>query len=388
MRLSKKERETKETALEALEEALKYNALVRRPKKGSKGWAAVEQVMIWWRGEEWPSLSQKQQDDDLRTATAWKTYRAQKGAMSTDVNQALLSEWTATLDSLIKSGRGEVVESPDLPRAPSRPLPSLRPPLQAQGVLSFSGSALEFAAAVSAAGPLSAELGEVRNAALRASRPTKRPRLGRLATGPGPGYQAVLHTPARGVAHVDYISPGGELLCDLVPNLDHLAAEHACSSCSSCEGKLLMPTWLQTRPSGTTSSEAAPDGPAASGHPVAWHPNPGRVVLRHAGHHDQLVPTDASRTEFVLVCGRSSSGSGDFEAASGVNINEQGSSCRCCGTFDETALDDLFEARAEADSENLEDLDMDILRLLGEEEAEKIVLDVTAGTLLGLSARI
>jgi len=78
MKLSKEERILKETALEALELALQQNGLVRRPKRGKEGWAAIEQVMVWWKGEDWPNLPRKQQAEDLRTATAWRSYRVGK----------------------------------------------------------------------------------------------------------------------------------------------------------------------------------------------------------------------------------------------------------------------------------------------------------------------
>jgi hypothetical protein len=78
MKVRKEERILKETALEALELALQQNGLARRPKRGKQGFAAIEQVMVWWKGEHWPSLSKEQQDEDLRTATVWRTYRVGK----------------------------------------------------------------------------------------------------------------------------------------------------------------------------------------------------------------------------------------------------------------------------------------------------------------------
>ena len=78
MKVPKEERVLKETALEALELALQQNGLVRRPKRGKNGWAAIEQVMVWWKGNRWPSLPKAQQDDDLRTATVWRSYRVGK----------------------------------------------------------------------------------------------------------------------------------------------------------------------------------------------------------------------------------------------------------------------------------------------------------------------
>ena len=78
MKVPKEERVLKETALEALELALQQNGLVRRPKRGKNGWAAIEQVMVWWKGNQWPSLPKAQQDEDLRTATVWRSYRVGK----------------------------------------------------------------------------------------------------------------------------------------------------------------------------------------------------------------------------------------------------------------------------------------------------------------------
>ena len=75
MKVPKAERVLKETALQALEIAMKQNGLVRRPKRGKSGWAAIEQVMVWWKGNTWASLPRKQQDEDLRTMTAWRSYR-------------------------------------------------------------------------------------------------------------------------------------------------------------------------------------------------------------------------------------------------------------------------------------------------------------------------
>ena len=89
MKVSKEERILKETALEALELALQQNGLVRRPKHGKQGWAAVEQVMVWWKGEHWPSLPKERQADDLRTATAWRSYQVGKVSESSEIHQAI-----------------------------------------------------------------------------------------------------------------------------------------------------------------------------------------------------------------------------------------------------------------------------------------------------------
>ena len=78
MKVGKAERVLKETALEALEIAMQQNELVRRPKRGKNGWAAIEQAMVWWKGASWTSLPREEQDIDLRTVTAWKNYRAKQ----------------------------------------------------------------------------------------------------------------------------------------------------------------------------------------------------------------------------------------------------------------------------------------------------------------------
>jgi len=33
---------------------------------------------VWWKGASWTSLPREEQDIDLRTVTAWKSYRAKQ----------------------------------------------------------------------------------------------------------------------------------------------------------------------------------------------------------------------------------------------------------------------------------------------------------------------
>jgi hypothetical protein len=103
MRVAKEERIRKETALEALESALKQRGRLRRPRRGTAGWKAIEQAICWWKGNDnWVNLPRDAQDIDLRTATAWRTYRQKGvGVMSTDVDKELLTVWTEALYYMI-----------------------------------------------------------------------------------------------------------------------------------------------------------------------------------------------------------------------------------------------------------------------------------------------
>lgn len=109
MRVAKEERIRKETALEALEAALKQRGLLRRPRRGTAGWKAIEQAICWWKGDDsWLDLPRKVQDVDLRTATAWRTYRQKGvGVMSKDVDQELLAVWTESLYYLISNDKDD-----------------------------------------------------------------------------------------------------------------------------------------------------------------------------------------------------------------------------------------------------------------------------------------
>mmetsp|Transcript_49515 Transcript_49515/g.63502 ORF Transcript_49515/g.63502 Transcript_49515/m.63502 type:complete len:442 (-) Transcript_49515:306-1631(-) len=109
MRVAKEERIRKETALEALESALRQRGLLRRPRRGTTGWKAIEQAICWWKGDDsWLDLPRDVQDVDLRTATAWRTYRQKGvGVMSKDVDQELLAVWTESLYYLIANDKDD-----------------------------------------------------------------------------------------------------------------------------------------------------------------------------------------------------------------------------------------------------------------------------------------
>jgi hypothetical protein len=115
MRVAKEERIRKETALEALESALRQRGLLRRPRRGTAGWKAIEQAICWWKGDDsWLDLPRDVQDIDLRTATAWRTYRQKGvGVMSKDVDKELLAVWTESLYYLIASDKDDDSSSVD-----------------------------------------------------------------------------------------------------------------------------------------------------------------------------------------------------------------------------------------------------------------------------------
>lgn len=121
MRVAKEERIRKETALEALESALKQRGRLRRPRRGTAGWKAIEQAICWWKGNDnWLNLPRDIQDIDLRTATAWRTYRQKGvGVMSKDVDTELLAIWAESLYEMIGDDKSDI--SSNINRGPHSP---------------------------------------------------------------------------------------------------------------------------------------------------------------------------------------------------------------------------------------------------------------------------
>ena len=103
-RVSAEERIRKETALEALEALLKREGREKRPKAAHKGFAAVQQAIVWWKGVgSWGDLSGEEQEQALATHTAWRMYRKKRpgGGMAREVDAQRLAEYGPILERLL-----------------------------------------------------------------------------------------------------------------------------------------------------------------------------------------------------------------------------------------------------------------------------------------------
>ena len=145
---------------------------------------------------------------------------------------------------------------------------------------------------------------------------------------------------------MDFISETGELMCEnRGPSPQR---PHACE-CTGCE--------------------ASSFGPSLSKEGVR-----GWGTLRHADHHDQLLSTNEAGTEFALVCGNIARASDDF--------------CACCvkGAAVKGSVDPLSWSDEIAMLGTGAKFMHDNLRLLDEDEAERLILEFTTSGLLELGS--
>mmetsp|Transcript_19945 Transcript_19945/g.25813 ORF Transcript_19945/g.25813 Transcript_19945/m.25813 type:complete len:255 (+) Transcript_19945:328-1092(+) len=107
-----KDARRKELALESLFVYCDRTKRTRRPRRESSEFNVVEQVMIWWLGqEEWTSSSIQQQEKQLRSVTQWWNHRKRKGNRHHFVDPEELEVRVSILFQLNKT-KGFALESP------------------------------------------------------------------------------------------------------------------------------------------------------------------------------------------------------------------------------------------------------------------------------------
>ena len=409
--------------------------------------------------------------------------------MSEDVDEVRLAEWAALLSELLRSKEGVATVGapsniqpsppPPLPPAPSQlpppleakvdsapePPPAPPPPPVAPPLLSFSGSASSMLSALWASGvredaAMAAALDcatftpkppPPQPVTAAAAEPTKVvpppfpssaapwiPGSTRQKRPGGPSTllkgQAVLHRPAHGRAHVDFISPDGELVCSaavrrkasaplavasLRVNEDPWAsaADRAAVTAAgvgvgatSAVGAETLTTAQSVAPEGsrarTASEEASCDctrcemqvfragtevGKRRLESTSSLSTSPGQpLVVRHLNHHDSLIPTNEAGTEFKLHCGllrrKKSSSSvtssvfSDFvseaQARGGptrdgsARSSELTSSCSCCDGSGGGGGDG--SSRGDGDDSDKFSKEHELFRLLDEDEVCRV----------------
>ena len=93
----------KETALEALRDALRMSNRTIRPRMGCPGYGAVVVAMSHWLGLEFSGVSEKERLATLRAATQWDNERHSKAGPHARVDVAKCAELTRELVSVLKA---------------------------------------------------------------------------------------------------------------------------------------------------------------------------------------------------------------------------------------------------------------------------------------------
>lgn len=96
----------KETALEALRDALRSAGRSIRPRLGCKGYSAVSAAMSHWLGVEFSTVTEKERLATLRAATQWESERSGKPGPHARVDREAHGTLLATLASLLASDDG------------------------------------------------------------------------------------------------------------------------------------------------------------------------------------------------------------------------------------------------------------------------------------------